>query len=75
MSPGFTDTPMLQRAFAQANESVKQLAKSNNSISSPDDVAKIVLFLCSDAARVINGTEVFADACLMSAINSREYKF
>ena len=73
VSPGFTDTPMLQRAFANANQAVKKLAESNNSIASPDDVARIYLLLCSDEARVINGTEILADAGLMSTVNIKDY--
>lgn len=73
LSPGFTDTPMLQRAFASANASVKQLAESNNSISTPEDVARIALFLCSDEARVINGADILADAAQMATMNCREY--
>lgn len=73
VSPGFTDTPMLQRAFAVANETVKALAHSNNSIAQPEDVAKVVVFLCSDAARVINGADIAADAGLLATINCNEY--
>lgn len=73
ISPGFTDTPMLQRAFAVANETVKALAESNNSIAQPEDVAKVAVVLCSDAARVINGADIAADAGLLSTINCTEY--
>jgi len=73
VSPGFTDTPMLQRAFAVANETVKALAQSNNSINAPEGVAKVVLFLCSDDARVINGADIAADAGLLATINCGEF--
>jgi NAD(P)-dependent dehydrogenase (short-subunit alcohol dehydrogenase family) len=73
ISPGFTDTPMLQRAFANANESVKQLAQSNNSINTPEEVARVVIFLCSEEARVINGAELCADAGLIATFNCNEY--
>jgi NAD(P)-dependent dehydrogenase (short-subunit alcohol dehydrogenase family) len=73
LSPGFTDTPMLQHAYAEGNEAVRNLAQSNTHVSTPDDVAKVALFLCSDEAATINGAEILADGGLMATMVAAEF--
>ena len=75
VSPGFTLTPMLQRALDSGNELVRQLALSNSRMSQPEEVAPVYLFLASDEARVVNGVELPADAGLMATLNCRDFEF
>jgi NAD(P)-dependent dehydrogenase (short-subunit alcohol dehydrogenase family) len=73
LSPGFTDTPMLQKAMAEGNEVIHNLAKSNHHMAQPEDVARVALFLCSAEAAVINGAEILADGGLVATGNCAEY--
>lgn len=72
VNPGTTDTSLteetfksLAQIFQKTSEEIR--ASSVNSspqgrIVAPDDVAKAVLFLASDASSVINGTSINVDA-------------
>ncbi len=63
--PGFTDTALVDRAVAvisdktgqTANEARAALVRANpqNRLTSPEEVAEAVLFLCGDAARGFTG--------------------
>jgi NAD(P)-dependent dehydrogenase (short-subunit alcohol dehydrogenase family) len=69
ISPGTIDTPMLTRDLGDMNvgqadaflESVRQ-ANALHRIGDPQDVAAAVVFLCSDAASYITGTDLVVDA-------------
>jgi NAD(P)-dependent dehydrogenase (short-subunit alcohol dehydrogenase family) len=62
VSPGYTDTPPWHSIEA-AEELMKTI--SNNiplgRFGTPDEVAKAVVFLASDDASYITGTELFVD--------------
>lgn len=75
LSPGFTDTPMLQRAFAKGNATVSALPLDKTRIAAPEEVARVAVFLCSDAAGVMTGSEVAADAGLTAAQHRDQFGF
>lgn len=60
IAPGFIDTPM----SAAMPEKTKELALERiplHRMGSPEDVAQLHLFLCSDAANYITGQVIFVD--------------
>jgi NAD(P)-dependent dehydrogenase (short-subunit alcohol dehydrogenase family) len=66
--PGYTDTPLLDEAVQKisaktgrsAGQSRAELAKDNahGRLITPEEVAQTVLWLCSPAARSINGQAI-----------------
>src|SRR5690606_7537070 len=61
VSPGPIDTPGLNTVLpAEAKESIAG-ATALQRLGHPDEIAKTVLFLASDAASFITGTEIVAD--------------
>lgn len=74
VSPGFTDTPMLQKALANANPTVRALALANPNMAKPEDVAPVYLALCSDAFRVVNGGDIAADSGLFANKAMEDFK-
>jgi NAD(P)-dependent dehydrogenase (short-subunit alcohol dehydrogenase family) len=64
LSPGPTDTASLQSFFGDHAEEAIAYLNSRSTIGRigrPDEIARAVAFLGSDAASYINGTEIFAD--------------
>lgn len=63
VSPAAIDTPMLQAGFVGSQEKLAELARYHpvGRIGSPQEVAHLAVFLASDRARFITGTEVCAD--------------
>ena len=66
VSPGAIDTPGLRELLASAavgEERFKMIATSVplGRFGTPDEIAKAVVFLASDDASYITGTEVFVD--------------
>lgn len=66
VSPGLIDTAGLNDLFGggQQSEEVKASILGNipaGRIGQPEDIAKAVLFLASDEASFVNGTELFVD--------------
>lgn len=61
--PASTNTPMLKEAFE--NKTKEQIRDAVNrqvlGLEEPEDVADIILFLLSDASRMITGREIYAD--------------
>lgn len=55
--PGAMDTPMLKRDAIPAMAAKTPLGR----IATPEDVAAIMLFLCSDAAGGVNGASIVVD--------------
>jgi len=62
VNPGYVETDLTRRTLQLPGmrESVERLHASKR-ILQPDDVADTVYFLCTDAARAINGTCVYVD--------------
>jgi NAD(P)-dependent dehydrogenase (short-subunit alcohol dehydrogenase family) len=63
VTPAATDTPMLQAGFAGNAAGLSALAAMHpiGRISTPEEVARVVLFLASDAASAITGAAVPVD--------------
>lgn len=66
VSPGPIDTPLQDRAEAKAKDSRafrehQQDAVPQGRYGDPDEVASLILFLCSDAAQYINGAVIPID--------------
>ena len=61
VAPGVTDTPMI--APYRRMNLIDEMAKKHmrGALVRPEDIAKVVAFLASDASTCINGTTVFAD--------------
>lgn len=74
--PGTVDTPMLQWAANELNpdnpqEVIKEWGKIHalNRVAKADEVAQVILFLASDAASFITGTQIIVDGGLLARIN------
>jgi NAD(P)-dependent dehydrogenase (short-subunit alcohol dehydrogenase family) len=68
ISPGSTETPGLEGFVGATTDEQKQGLYSHLSgniplgrVAKPDDIAKSVVFLCSDDASFITGVELFVD--------------
>lgn len=61
--PSSTNTQMLKEAFE--NKTAEQIQESISQqvlgLTEPEDIADIIMFLLSDAARMITGREIYAD--------------
>ncbi|GAW41488.1 Diacetyl reductase [(S)-acetoin forming] [Brevundimonas sp. SH203] len=70
LSPGPVRTPLVQRlrggdaASLDAFEAWAAEASPSGRIGQPEDIADVVTFLASDAARHVNGVELFVDGGL-----------
>lgn len=62
VSPGFTDTPMIAASLEdEAMTAALTEATPDRSVGTPDDVARVVAFLLSDAARHVHGINLPVD--------------
>ena len=66
VSPGSTDTPGLGQLLASTDSGQQRLMMISNTVplgrlGTPDEIAKAVVFLASDDASYITGTELFVD--------------
>jgi len=66
VSPGSTDTPGLNNLLASAETGQQRLKMISSTVplgrlGTPDEIAKAVVFLASDDASYITGTELFVD--------------
>jgi NAD(P)-dependent dehydrogenase (short-subunit alcohol dehydrogenase family) len=66
VSPGFIDTPGLSDLLASSEVGAQRKEMISNSVplgrfGTPDEIAKAVVFLASDDAGYITGTELFVD--------------
>lgn len=61
--PSSTDTQMLKEAFENKSEEEKKRLIDHQVLGliEPEDVADIIMFLLSDASRMITGREIYAD--------------
>ena len=73
VSPGLIDTAGLNELFGggQQSDAVKSSMVANipsGRVGRPEDIAKAVLFLSSDAASFVNGAELFVDGGMLVAV-------
>src|SRR5580693_8219737 len=66
VSPGSTDTPGLSDLLASSEVGQQRLKMLSNAVplgrlGTPDEIAKAVVFLASDDASYVTGTELFVD--------------
>jgi 3(or 17)beta-hydroxysteroid dehydrogenase len=66
VQPSFIETPMVEREIAQSSDpahlrSVYERVSPMNRMGTPNEVASVVLFICSDDASFINGTAIVVD--------------
>ena len=62
--PSSTNTQMLKEAFEnKTEEQIKEsISQQVLGLAEPEDIADIIMFLLSDASRMITGREIYADA-------------
>jgi NAD(P)-dependent dehydrogenase (short-subunit alcohol dehydrogenase family) len=63
IAPGVVDTPMSQKAYYSQQEELKERVTALHplGLGEPDDVANACVFLLSDAARWVTGTQLLID--------------
>jgi len=67
VSPGFVDTDLTHQILKP--EDIKQLVETipQGRLAQPDEIAKVVLFLCSDDNTYITGQNIVVDGGFTSA--------
>lgn len=77
IGPGSVRTPMLgfesdeltpEQREGMVRREARSISPYGNAMMEPDDIAQIALFLCSDAARALQGSFVLADQGISSAM-------
>ena len=77
IGPGSVRTPMLgfesdeltpEQQEGMVRREARSISPYGNAMMEPDDIAQIALFLCSDAARALQGSFVLADQGISSAM-------
>ncbi len=76
VSPGPVETPILSQfrevlGDARVDDDIARVGRAGTSA----DIAPVILFLCSDAARWVNGTNIAADGGLEASINAQVLGF
>jgi len=76
VSPGPVDTPILKQfrevlGDGRVNDDIARTGRAGTS----EDIAPTILFLCSDAARWINGANIANDGGLEASINAQVFGF
>lgn len=71
VSPGPVETPILKQfrdvlGDARVNQDIEAVGRAGTA----DDIAPVVLFLCSDGARWVNGVNLPTDGGLEAAVNA-----
>ncbi len=61
VAPGLTLTPQVARLFPEAVRALVQKETLRDRLGEPDDIAELVAFLASDAAKNINGQLLVSD--------------
>ncbi|WP_202314021.1 coniferyl-alcohol dehydrogenase [Mesorhizobium sp. L-8-10] len=76
VSPGPVETPILKQFRAVLGDSrVDSDISAVGRAGTPADIAPVILFLCSDGARWINGANIAADGGLEAAVNAQVLGF
>ena len=67
VSPGFVDTDLTRRILGPEN--MKQLVETipQGRLAQPEEIAKVVLFLCSEQNTYITGQNIVVDGGFTSA--------
>lgn len=76
VSPGPVETPILAQ-FREVLGNVRvddDIARTGRA-GTPEDIAPTILFLCSDAARWINGANIANDGGLEASVNAQVFGF
>jgi len=60
--PGFVDTPLTEGFSGLARDAFLERSQPLRGMTQPEDVASLVAYLCSDAARMITGQSFVIDA-------------
>jgi 3-oxoacyl-[acyl-carrier protein] reductase len=77
IGPGSVRTPMLgfesdeltpEQQEGMVRREARSISPYGNAMMEPDDIAQVALFLCSDAARALQGAFVLADQGISSAM-------
>jgi NAD(P)-dependent dehydrogenase (short-subunit alcohol dehydrogenase family) len=77
IGPGSVRTPMLgfdsdeltpEQQVGMVRREARSISPYGNAMMEPDDIAQVALFLCSDAARALQGSYVLADQGISSAM-------
>lgn len=70
VSPGIIETPMALKAAKEHPEEIEMLKQATplKRIGQPEDVADVVSFLASDAARFITSTDILVDGGVLQNI-------
>lgn len=76
VSPGPVETPILKQfrevlGDARVNDDIARTGRAGT----PEDIAPTILFLCSDAARWINGANIANDGGLEASVNAQVFGF
>ena len=70
VSPGVIETPMALKAAEEHPEKMEMIKKATplQRNGQPEDIADVVYFLTSDAARFITGTDILVDGGVIQNI-------
>jgi NAD(P)-dependent dehydrogenase (short-subunit alcohol dehydrogenase family) len=60
VAPGVTLSPSALASYGMTREEVRSMP-SRSRLAEPDDIAAVILFLCSPGGRIINGAAIVAD--------------
>lgn len=74
ISPAAVDTPMLHEGFNNDPEKINQLGRLHpmQRIGTPEEVARLALFLSDDQTQFINGSDILIDGGISSALRDLE---
>ena len=76
VSPGPVETPILKQFREVLGDArVDSDIAATGRAGTPEDIAPAILFLCSDAARWINGANIATDGGLEAAVNAQAMGF
>ncbi|MDR0383761.1 MAG: SDR family oxidoreductase [Christensenellaceae bacterium] len=73
VSPGLIQTPMLDKVVEVTPDSAESLLNSTpcHRVGRPEDITSLVLFLLSEKAGFINGTDILIDGGVISAMGKQ----